>query len=167
MRAPLLVAIAEGLDRIGVAVLRFNFRGVERSGSVHADGSLEHLDVAAAVSHLSGLVPGIGVTVVGWSFGADLAATVDDAVVNGWILVAAPLRSIPPAEMATATDRRAKHLIVPEHDQFLSPEDARTAVADWPNTTVQVLLDCDHFLAGATAEVRESIAAVIRQLALA
>jgi len=92
MRAPLLVAIAEGLDRIGVAVLRFNFRGVERSGSVHADGSLEHLDVAAAVSHLSGLVPGIGVTVVGWSFGADLAATVDDAVVNGWILVAAPLR---------------------------------------------------------------------------
>jgi uncharacterized protein len=143
------------LPAAGLAALRFNFRGVEGSGGTHAHGQLEHLDIEAAVATLADRAPGLALVVAGWSFGADVALTVIDPGLSGWVLVAPPLRVVAPEAMVAAQDPRPKLLIVPEHDQFNPPAQAEPAVADWANTELSVVAGADHFFAGRTTQVAE------------
>ncbi len=152
MHAPLIDAMSERLLSVGVTALRFNFRGVGRSGGAFDGGRGEHLDVAAALDRLVAATPEVPLVLAGWSFGADVASTVDHDALSGWFLVAAPLAG-PADRRVTATSPKPKVLVVPEHDQFRSPESARKMTAGWPATTVRVVPGADHFLAGRRAEV--------------
>ncbi len=143
------------LPEAGLAALRFNFRGVEGSQGTHGHGRLEHLDIEAAVTTLAERTPGLALVVAGWSFGADVALTVLDPRLAGWVLVAPPLRVVAVEAMVAAHDPRPKLLIVPEHDQFNPPEVAEPAVADWTDTEVAVVPGADHFFTGRTTRVAE------------
>ena len=101
----------------------------------------------------------------GWSFGADVSATVVDDRLAGWFLIAPPLRVLPADAFVVGPDPRPKHLAVPEHDMFRPPDAARAATADWVNTTVEVVAGADHFLVGRTGKVATSLAAFVRELA--
>jgi pimeloyl-ACP methyl ester carboxylesterase len=50
-------------------------------------------------------------------------------------------------------------VVVPEHDQFSPPDAARLATGAWPGAEVTVVPRADHFLAGATAAVADTVAA--------
>ncbi len=93
---------------------------------------------------------------VGYSFGADVALTVDDPSVLGWFLVAPPLRWADGA--IAAGDRRPKHLLVPEYDQYSPPERAMALTGAWGSTTVTTLAG-DHFLVGRAGEVVDAVVA--------
>jgi len=138
-----------------VAVLRFNFRGVEGSGGTHAGGLDEHRDVEAAVDALVARCPEPAPILAGWSFGADVSLTVLDERVSGWFLIAPPLRVLPPEAFLAAHDPRAKVLVVPEHDQFNPPGSAALRSADWANSRIEIVVGADHFLAGRTDRVAE------------
>ena len=101
-------------------------------------------DVAAAIE----LAPDPRVVLLGYSFGADIAACVADPRVLGWFLVAPPLAVVDPAEMSVGVDPRPKRLAVPDRDQFSSPERARQVTSEWVSTTVETIADSDHFLVG-------------------
>lgn len=58
---------------LGLATLRFNFRGVGTSAGSYDDGQGEQRDVAAALEHLRQQLPGRPLYAVGFSFGAWLA----------------------------------------------------------------------------------------------
>jgi alpha/beta superfamily hydrolase len=73
MRTPLVVRLALGLVASGRAVLRFNFRGVGRSGGAQTGGELEPLDVAAAVAFLRSRLGLRRPALAGWSFGSLMA----------------------------------------------------------------------------------------------
>lgn len=149
-------ALFAGLAAAGVTVVRFNFRGVGASGGEHDHGRSESLDVAAAVHALDEVVDaGLPMVIAGYSFGADVAACVTVARVDGWYLVAPPLRVVPVEEMLCAHDPRPKRLAVPEHDQFNPPTAAAERVAGWVNTSLRAIEMGDHFLAGRTATVVE------------
>ena len=123
------------LPNEGLAVLRFNFRGVGASTGAHDHGVGERLDVEAAVDTLAAMTPARPLVLCGWSFGADVSLTVTDARLAGWALIAAPLRIRPAADYrAVAMDARPKLLIVPEHDEFRSPASAAEETADWVET---------------------------------
>src|SRR5215510_7238151 len=62
-------ALADALQQAGVATLRFNFRGVGRSGGEHGGGEAEVEDVKAAVSYLLSRQAVPTVVVAGYSFG--------------------------------------------------------------------------------------------------
>ncbi len=147
---------ARTLPPAGFSVLRFNFRGVGRSSGVHDDGNAEHLDVVAAIEEANRLAPELPLSLIGYSFGADIVLDVVDERVQSFVAIAPPLRMF--ADFATATDGRRKHLVSPAHDQFCPPAEATERTAGWVNTSHAVLEQTDHFLLGATnAMVAETL----------
>ena len=157
MRSLVTSELFQSLPAAGVAVIRFNFRGVERSEGAYDAGHGEQLDVLAAIGTLSELVGPVPLVLAGWSFGADVSLSIVDDRVAGWCVVAPPLRILRADELLAARDPRPKRLVVPENDQFRPPDSARTYIEDWVNTELVVIAGGDHFLAGRTDRVADQI----------
>lgn len=139
------------------AVLRFNFRGVGESTGEHGGGEPERLDVSAAVAAMDGLVGDVPLVLAGWSFGADVSLAVVDDAITGWFAVAPPLRILAAEQLLAAHDQRPKHLAIPENDEFNPPEQCAPKVADWHNTTLEVVAGADHYLVGRTAKLTDAL----------
>ena len=150
----------------GIDVLRFNFRGVGTSEGTHGEGRAESADIVAAVDALESSSPRRPIVLCGWSFGGDTSLSVTDPRLAGWVAIAPPLRVLPLEELCAAAgvDPRPKLLIVPEHDQFRTPEAAATATAGWASTTIEPIAGADHFLVGRTDKVARLVAAFVDSL---
>lgn len=152
-------ALFRTLAEAGTTVVRFDFR----PGADGASG--EQHDVAAALDHLAGYVtPGRPLWLVGYSFGADVALSVDDDRVAGWVAVAPPLRFGAPRP--AVGDARPVLLVAAEHDQFAPPEHVRAATAAWRDAEVTVVPSADHFLMGMAGEVADRALTWLRSRSL-
>jgi alpha/beta superfamily hydrolase len=150
MRSLVISALFAALPDAGIDCLRFNFRGVEGSSGAHEDGDGERTDVVSAIDALApALAPGVPLVLAGWSFGADMALSVADSRVAGWLAIACPLLSARDPDVV-GHDPRPKLLALAEHDEVRSPEEIRADVADWSNTTIEVVRGASHFFVGAT-----------------
>jgi alpha/beta superfamily hydrolase len=133
---PFIDGLFHRLPGISVNAVRFDFSSAE---DVKArDEVLAAIDTAAA------RWPQLPAILVGYSFGAAIAARIEDDRVLAWYLLAPPL-----VMLADATIRdvpRPKTLVIPEHDQFSPPGAVIEAVAPWQTTTVTTVPDADHFL---------------------
>lgn len=142
----------------GCAALRFNFRGVGGSEGEHDFGEGEQLDVRAAVEAIAAAGDEqCPLVLAGWSFGADTALTCVAPELDGWFLVAPPLRVLSADRLKAASDPRPKWLAVPERDQFNPPEQAQTTIADWSNAVIHPIGGADHFLVGRTDQLNDLI----------
>ena len=159
-RNPVVDAMFSALASAGVAVVRFDFRGVGRSTGTHDQGRAERLDVRAALDAAAAQAPGVPLWSTGYSFGADVALSVDRSGLAGWIGVAPPLSALV-ADAVAALDERPVHLIVAAHDQFCSTERARAVTDTWCSTTVTDVPMADHFLTGRLDHVAELVVATI------
>ena len=139
----------ERLPAVGVAAIRFQVR------AEHDEGRAEQRDVVAAIDALPA---GLPVVLCGYSFGAWVSLHVVDERVRSWVAIAAPLRGDVPA----ASDPRPKLLLVPEHDQFATPDVVTATTAGWASTTVSVLAGTDHFLGGSMAAVVDQVLSAIQ-----
>ena len=74
MHTKALYQAAKALTRIGVAALRFNFRGVGRSAGAFDEGHGEKDDFAPPSIH-GGALPGLPIWAAGMSFGSWVALT--------------------------------------------------------------------------------------------
>jgi uncharacterized protein len=137
----------------GVAVLRFNTRGTTSmqgtsEGSFdNADG--ERFDVVAAIEYAEFHdLPDIWV--LGWSFGTDLALMhAHDPAVHGAILLSPPLRSAGPEHLAVwAGSGKPLVALVPEHDDYLRPAEARERFAVVPQAEVVGIDGAKHLWVG-------------------
>jgi alpha/beta superfamily hydrolase len=151
MRSLVVSVLFAELPAAGYTCLRFNFRGVEGSQGAYDNGQGEAVDVVGAIDAVQRAAPGLPVALVGWSFGGDMALSVDDARVAGWVGIAPPLRIRPP--YAAATDARSKHLVLAEHDEVRTPASVEEEVATWTATTVAVVPGASHFFVGRTDRV--------------
>ena len=113
-----------------LAVLRFNTRGTMsdrgRSEGEFGGGEAERHDVAAAIAYAADLdLPRLWL--VGWSFGTEIALRWgSDPDVEGAILLSPPLRRAGDAELdAWARSGKSLLALVPEHDDYLQPPQAR------------------------------------------
>lgn len=70
MHNKVVYRIARGLRKSGSVVLRFNFRGVGRSGGEHAHGAGEIQDARAALDWLRARYPNLPYSLAGFSFGS-------------------------------------------------------------------------------------------------
>jgi uncharacterized protein len=164
MRSLVTSELFRTLPTLGLAVLRFNFRGVEGSEGQHGGGVDERLDAVAAIDRLAGTAGRLPLVLAGWSFGGDVALTVLDDRLAGWFLVAPTLRILALDAYVAGDDPRPKLLAVPEHDAFRPPDSAREVTAGWTNTTVEVIAGADHFLVGRTAKAVELLASFVDRL---
>lgn len=72
MNAPLLLALRDDLNRRGLGVLRFNFRGIGASEGTSEDGIPEIADVEGALADAAERFR-VPLALLGWSFGAAVA----------------------------------------------------------------------------------------------
>jgi alpha/beta superfamily hydrolase len=159
MRSIVISALFDALPNLGVACLRFNFRGVEGSGGEYDEGRAEQRDVVAAIDNATATYPPLPLTLVGWSFGADMALTVTDPRVHAWIGIAPPLRFRPARDYdAVGTDPRPKLLVLAAHDEFRAPADIAAEVSEWTNTRMEEVAGASHFFVGRTQRVVELVA---------
>lgn len=169
MHTPVPATLFKAASALGLAAVRFNFRGVGQSTGTHDEGGAERLDVVAVgAALLESVGTDVPLLLAGWSFGADVALAVDnvavggsDVAVAGWLAVAAPLGIVPVEEMAAGASDSPKHLLVPEHDQFRSPAAAAELTAAWKSSEITEVPGADHFLAGAQGKVREGLEALV------
>jgi uncharacterized protein len=147
MRSIVTSELFKALPERNLAVLRFNFRGVGNSEGTYGGGVAEHEDVVAAIEAMPEVGP---LVLAGWSFGAEVSLTVVHPRLAGWLLIAPPLRVLPAHAYGAATDPRPKRFVIPERDQFRSPDSVRRFTADWLNTEVHAVAGADHFLIGRT-----------------
>ncbi len=139
-----------------LAVLRFNLRGVTSprgtSQGAFDGGVSEQYDVAAAIElaefRESPLLPHRWL--VGWSFGTDLALMHGlDPSVEGAILLSPPLRYSVPAHLtAWADSGKPLVALVPEHDDYLQPPEARERFAAVPQAQVVGVDGAKHLWVG-------------------
>jgi alpha/beta superfamily hydrolase len=160
MRSIVISALFDALPRQGYACLRFNFRGVENSEGAYAEGRDEPNDVRAAVATAVERAPGVPCALVGWSFGADMALTVDEpGKIAGWVGIAPPLRFRATSDYApVGNDDRPKLLVLAAHDEFRAPSEIEADVATWTNTRVEIIPGASHFFVGRTDHVVDAVA---------
>lgn len=153
MRSIVISALFNALPDAGVSCLRFNFRGVEGSRGTHDEGDAERLDARAAIDALAdGLPDGAPLVLAGWSFGADVALSVHDDRLAGWLTVAGPLRYVRDAEVV-ATDIRPKRLVLAERDEIRPPAEVAAEVEHWTNTAIVTVGGASHFFIGSTEKL--------------
>ena len=147
-----------------VAVLRFNTRGTSSARGTSAgefDNAVgEKYDVAAALDLCEAEdLPSIWL--VGWSFGTDLALKYGcDPSVVGAVLISPPLRFSEPADLEQwASSGKPLAAIVPEHDDFLKPAEARKRFAAVPQCEVVAVEGAKHLFVGYTERVLDEVVA--------
>ena len=151
MRSLVVSVLFDSLPRHGCSCLRFNFRGVEGSTGSYTEGRNEPLDIVAGITTIAAEVPSVPIVVAAWSFGADMALTVTDPRLAGWVAIAPPLRFR--RAFPVAADGRPKHVVLAEHDEFRAPTEVQEEISTWSNTTTAVVAGASHFFVGRTDRV--------------
>ena len=138
-----------------VAVVRFNTRGTTSAAGT-SEGSFdqaraEGLDLAAAIefAQLRGLPD---IWLLGWSFGTDVVLKHGDVdPVEGVILLSPPLRFTTQAELTRwAGSSRRLIALIPEHDDYLPPTQARERFSVVPHAEVIAVEGAKHLWVGET-----------------
>ena len=155
----------------GVAVLRFNTRGTSSpagtSGGAFDDAVGERYDVAAAIEYAEFAdAPHLpNRWLVGWSFGTDLALMYGlDPSIEGAVLLSPPLRHATDEHLdAWAASGKPLVALVPEHDDFLQPPEARERFARVPHAEVIGVDGAKHLWVGepAVRRVLDEIVGVV------
>ncbi|SEJ22678.1 alpha/beta hydrolase [Demequina mangrovi] len=137
----------------GLAVLRFNTRGTSSprgtSDGEFGEGIAEAADVRAAVDFaVSRGLPNRWL--VGWSFGTELTLMHGaDLDVEGAILLSPPLHRATEDDMRRwAATGRPVTALVPEHDDFLKPDEARERFAPLTQLELIAVPDAKHLWVG-------------------
>ena len=164
MTAPLMNAVTDILARSGLHVLRFNFRGVGRSGGGWGKGESEVSDVAAAVEAASAAFPDLPLGIGGWSFGAttSLRWQVSSRSALPWVGIAPGIRKYRGSrapEVAELLPAR-RLIILGDRDQFASVEEMN-AFADSFGCELDVLSGSDHFFYFREERVAEAMIAAL------
>ena len=142
---PVVEGLYRALPKAGFTALRFDFR------AEHDNGVSERLDIVAGLDALDALdAPNaVPLFVAGYSFGALVALSTDDARIAGIVAVAPPLSNDHPAPSAPGL------VITPRHDQYCPPETAALVTSAWNDVELDVIEGADHFLNGYSTAVAE------------
>jgi alpha/beta superfamily hydrolase len=157
MHNNVVTALVRAFQVAGHATLRFNFRGVARSGGRHDDGNGEQDDVKGAVSCLLGRVSPPTVVVAGYSFGSivGLKAGARDPRVSKLIGVALPIARRDTSFLEGVA--KPKLLISGDRDD-ISPAAQLAALFARLSEPKQLAIvrGADHFFAGLERDVADA-----------
>jgi len=158
MHTKALYQAAKAMPRIGVAALRFNFRGCGRSTGTFDSGDGEKDDFRAAISFAAERFPDLPIWAAGMSFGSWVAMTVgaEDSRVSLLLGVAPPVDRYDFDVLKTCT--LPKFIIHGESDELISIKDTRKFYAQIPEPKELVTIeDANHLFEGKTSLVGEAV----------
>jgi alpha/beta superfamily hydrolase len=149
---------AKALARIGVAVLRFNFRGVAGSAGTHDGGPGEMDDYRAALDFMAARYPGLPLWACGFSFGSWVAWNValDDTRVPVLLGIGLPVDRFDFSPVKQSA--QAKFLVHGERDELVSVRQLRKFYAELAEPKELVVLeDANHLFDGKTSELGDAV----------
>jgi hypothetical protein len=140
MHFKLLYRIAKRMQEGGLAVLRFQFRGVGRSEGEHDRGRGEQDDARAALAALERDFPETPLVLGGFSFGAVIALRVGlrDERVERVLALGLPV-SVMDVEKENPSGKRIL-FVQGEHDEFGNETSIRAFVASFPGPSELVVV---------------------------
>jgi alpha/beta superfamily hydrolase len=141
-------------DMAGVTVIRFNTRGTTSEAGTstgeYDGGVAEKYDVQAAIDYCFDILKVSELWIVGWSFGTEIALLhAHDKRVKGLILLSPPLMKVEEKDLLFwAEDGRPITALVPEHDDYLKPEEARKRFSVIPQIDLIAVDGAKHLWVG-------------------
>jgi len=173
MDNPVVVRAVEVCAGLGLATLRFNFRGVGGSTGAHGGGRAEEADVEGAMARMTQHVE--RVALAGYSFGAAVVAAVAarHPEVAGVALIALPIGTgtMRPALteggllQALRGSGAPVLLVAGDADEYCPRADLERLGATLPGAEVRIVEGANHFFFGKLFPLGEAIAAWARRLA--
>lgn len=151
----MVLAACRALAGRGFAALRFNFRGVGGSDGAFDQGQGERDDVRAALAHLVSLpeVDAKCVGLIGYSFGAMVAAEVASGDLRAFALVSPPIAF---NDLRVAWGCPA--LVLGSDQDPVAPADRLRVVAEAPGVELRLIPGADHSWWGYEDELGEALA---------
>lgn len=160
MDNPVVVRAAEVCREAGLATLRFNFRGVGKSGGIHDQGESEQEDVQGALALLGkALGPATPLGVIGYSFGAWVGSRVACAHdrVAGLVAIAPPLSFY---DFGFLTEcPKTLLLLAGSRDPYCPRAEFEALAAALPRAEARLIEGADHFFFGKLYPLGEAVAA--------
>jgi alpha/beta superfamily hydrolase len=138
----------------GITVVRFNTRGTTSdagtSTGTYGDGVSEKYDVQASIDYCFDILKLTKVWILGWSFGTEIAlAHARDPRIAGLILLSPPLQKVSESDLLFwANDGRPITALIPEHDDYLKPAEARQRFAVIPQIDLVAVDGAKHLWVG-------------------
>jgi uncharacterized protein len=151
---------AKALDSLGMAVLRFNFRGAGLSEGVHDKGHGEKDDVRTALDFLGSEFPGVPLLLAGFSFGAWVGLRVGcaDARVSRLIGLGIPVNGTDFSFLRECA--KPKLFVHGSNDEFGAIAKVKALIPALPGDNQLVVVEgVDHFFAGKLGELHTAITA--------
>ena len=158
MHTKALYQAAKAMPRIGVAALRFNFRGVGRSTGTFDSGPGEKDDFRAALSFVEERFPDLPIWTAGMSFGSWIALSVgaEDPRVSLRLAIAPPVDRYDFGALKTCT--LPKFIVHGESDELISIKEIRKFYAQIPEPMELVTIeDANHLFEGKTSMVGDAV----------
>jgi hypothetical protein len=138
----------------GITVVRFNTRGTSSeagtSTGTYDNGRAEKFDVEAMITYCFETLGLQELWVVGWSFGTSIAIShALDPRIKGLILLSPTLLDIVDGDLEFwAADGRPVTALIPEHDDYLKPDQARERFAVIPQVNLIAVDGAKHLWVG-------------------
>jgi uncharacterized protein len=158
MHTKALYQAAKAMPRIGVAALRFNFRGVGRSAGTFDAGGGEKEDFKAAIEFVNERFPDVPVWAAGMSFGSWIAMTVgaQDSRVSLLLGIAPPVDRYDFDVLRTCN--LPKFIVHGEEDELISIKEIRRFYSQIPEPKELVTIEfADHLFEGKTTMVGDAV----------
>ena len=149
---------AKAFQRIGCAVLRFNFRGAGASAGSFSNGVGERDDFKSALDYMNDRYAGIPLCAGGMSFGSWVALTVGaaDPRVTTLLGIALPVDRYDFTTVANSA--KPKFFIHGERDELISIKTMREFYARCVEPKELVVVDtADHLFDGKVSEVADAV----------
>ena len=165
MRSLVTSELFTQLPRLGLAVLRFNFRGVGGSDGTHDEGRGESGDLAAAAAWVRALAPGKPLILVGYSFGARCAVTcgIADKTIAGVVAIGLPVRIWPFDDLVALG--RPLAVVQGTEDEFGSIEEVEAVIAmATPKGTLYPVAGASHLFTGRVQEAAAAAADAVEAI---
>ena len=159
LESPVLTELAYACTQLGVASLRFNWRGVGASAGAPSGSAADaDTDYGSALDHMAETVTG-PLVAGGYSFGAAAAvrAAGPSARSDRLLLVAPPPALVPPAEIAASGKRTL--VLVGEYDTIAPARELEAAFEGAPQIQLHVIAHADHFFGEGLGELARLAAA--------
>jgi hypothetical protein len=149
---------AKAALQAGIPALRFNFRGVGKSGGTFAHGIGEHDDVRAALDYLQSRFPQTPLCLMGFSFGAwvGLSVAAGDPRVATLVGLGIPVAT---SDLSFLREVRKPKLVVQGTRDEFGPADQMQAFYASLAEPKQIywVQGADHFFAGKLQEVQIAV----------
>ena len=158
MHNKVVYRIARGMRRAGAVVLRFNYRGVNRSEGKYDNGVGETEDTRAALGVLRSRYPELPISLAGFSFGSRIILKLgcEIAGMSRLIAVGFPESYQESSELGRCEVPRV--FILSTHDEFCPVDAMKAYFAGLTGPKELIWIEArDHFFTGALDEFEEAV----------